>query len=79
MSFNSIPYMGYTLTALMNLEAFRSEEVRAVAREILDREIWSYALGEARFPPVRTVQAADRERESPASRLTTRHPWFARG
>lgn len=47
--FNSIPYMGYTLTALMNLEAFGSEEVRAVAREILDRETWSYALGSMTF------------------------------
>lgn len=47
--FNSIPYMGYTLTALMNLEAFGSEEVRAVAREILDRETWSYALGSLSF------------------------------
>lgn len=47
--FNSIPYMGYTLTALMNLEAFGSGEVSAAACEILDRETWSYALGSLSF------------------------------
>lgn len=47
--FNSIPYMGYTLTALMNLEAFGSDAVRAAAREILDRENWAYALGSLEF------------------------------
>ncbi|MCU0521925.1 MAG: hypothetical protein MUF84_14695 [Anaerolineae bacterium] len=47
--FNSIPYMGYTLTALMNLEAFGSEAVSAAAREILDRETWAYALGSLGF------------------------------
>lgn len=43
--FNSIPYEGYTLTALLNLEAFASEEVRAAARRLLDRLNWEYAVG----------------------------------
>ncbi|MGC9469218.1 MAG: hypothetical protein ACP5HS_11550 [Anaerolineae bacterium] len=54
--FNSIPYMGYTLTALMNLEAFASDEVRAAARDVLDRANWTYALGSLdlrRFAPFR--------------------------
>ncbi|MGC9521574.1 MAG: hypothetical protein ACP5HG_06795 [Anaerolineae bacterium] len=54
--FNSIPYMGYTLTALMNLEAFGSDAVRAAAGEVLDRANWAYALGSLdfrRFAPFR--------------------------
>jgi hypothetical protein len=54
--FNSIPYMGYTLTALMNLQAWGSDDVRAAAHEILDRENWVYALGSLnyrRFAPFR--------------------------
>jgi hypothetical protein len=54
--FNSIPYMGYTLTALMNLEAFGSEEVRAAARKVLDRANWLYAVGSLdyrRYAPFR--------------------------
>ena len=54
--FNSIPYMGYTLTALMNLEAFGSEAVSAAARDVLDRENWTYAVGSLglrRFAPFR--------------------------
>ena len=54
--FNSIPYEGYTLTALLNLEAFGSDRVRAAAREVLDRMNWQYALGSLsfrRFAPFR--------------------------
>ncbi|TWT35447.1 hypothetical protein KOR34_03380 [Posidoniimonas corsicana] len=54
--FNSIPYEGYTLTALLNLEAFGSPAVRAAARKLLDRLNWEYAvasLGLRQFPPFR--------------------------
>ena len=43
--FNSQPYIAYTLTALLNLEAFASAPVRAAARDLLDTLNWSYALG----------------------------------
>lgn len=54
--FNSIPYIGYTITALLNLEAFGSEMVSGKARDVLDYMNWSYALGTYRlrhFPPMR--------------------------
>ncbi|MCM2372121.1 hypothetical protein [Aporhodopirellula aestuarii] len=54
--FNSIPYEGYTLTALLNLEAFGSDAVRESARDLLDQLNWNYALGSLRFrrfPPFR--------------------------
>lgn len=44
--FNSIPYMSFTLRALLNLEAFpRNTELAATARHILDIANWQYALG----------------------------------
>ena len=43
--FNSLPYIGYTITALLNLEAFASEKLRIEARNLLDFMNWSYALG----------------------------------
>jgi len=43
--FNSIPYLAYTITALLNLEAFGSEPVRECARGILDQIHWHYAVG----------------------------------
>lgn len=54
--FNSMPYLGYTMTALMNLEAFGSEAVQAAARKVLDRANWEYAVGSLsfrRFAPFR--------------------------
>jgi len=54
--FNSLPYIGYTITALLNLEAFGSDKLRAEAREVLDFMNWSYALGSYRlkhYPPMR--------------------------
>lgn len=54
--FNSIPYMGYTLTALLNLEAYGSDAVRGAAQRVLDRANWEYALGSLayrRFAPFR--------------------------
>lgn len=54
--FNAIPYMGYTLTALMNLEAFGSDEVSASAQKVLDQANWLYAVGSLdyrRFAPFR--------------------------
>ncbi|MCH7546133.1 MAG: hypothetical protein IID30_07000, partial [Planctomycetes bacterium] len=54
--YNSRPYQGYTLTALMNIEAFSAPPVRTVARSLLDRTNWEYALSSMtfrRFPPFR--------------------------
>ncbi len=54
--FNSIPYLGYTIAALLNLEAFASEKVSQTAREVLDYINWSYALSSLNlkhFPPMR--------------------------
>ncbi len=43
--FNSLPYIGYTITALLNLEAFASDKIRLEARAALDYMNWTYALG----------------------------------
>jgi hypothetical protein len=55
--FNSRPYSGYTIHALLNLEGFAaSPAVRQKARLILDRQNLTYALGSLqlrRFPPFR--------------------------
>ena len=54
--FNSIPYIGYTIAALLNLEAFASDSVKAAARNVLDYMNWTYALGSYRlnhYPPMR--------------------------
>jgi len=54
--FNSLPYNGYTITALVNLEAFGSEKVRTEARNTLDYMDWCFALGSYQykyFPPMR--------------------------
>ena len=54
--FNSLPYIGYTITALLNLEAFASEKVRTEARNVLDYMNWTYALGSYQlkhYPPMR--------------------------
>ncbi|MFY0652933.1 MAG: hypothetical protein JXQ96_12900 [Cyclobacteriaceae bacterium] len=54
--FNSLPYIGYTITALLNLEAYASEKVRAEARNVLDYLNWSYALNSyhlKHYPPMR--------------------------
>ena len=54
--FNSVPYQRFTLTALMNLEAFASDTVRQTARTVLDRLNWKYAIGSLKFrryPPFR--------------------------
>jgi hypothetical protein len=54
--FNSLPYIGYTIAALLNLEAFGSEQIRSDARKVLDYMNWCYALGSLElnhFPPMR--------------------------
>lgn len=54
--FNSIPYLGYTLAALLNLEAFGSENVKKASRDVLDYLCFSYAIGSYHyqyFPPFR--------------------------
>lgn len=54
--FNSLPYNGYAITALLNLEAFGSEIVRTEARNTLDYMDWCFALGSYQykyFPPMR--------------------------
>jgi hypothetical protein len=62
--YNSRPYIGYTLTALLNLQSFADQPVSDAATRILDRANWEYALGSfdfRRFPPFRrqTVRATD--------------------
>lgn len=54
--FNSLPYVGYTLVALLNIEAFGSERLSAKARDVLDYMNWCYALGNCQlkhYPPMR--------------------------
>jgi hypothetical protein len=54
--FNSMPYVGYTITALLNLEAYSSDKVRKAARNVLDYMNFCYALGSYKyqyFPPMR--------------------------
>jgi hypothetical protein len=54
--FNSDPYSSYTTHALLNLEAFGSEEISRRARSIIDRTVLLYrigSLGHRRFPPFR--------------------------
>ncbi|MFO7975178.1 MAG: hypothetical protein R6V12_11145, partial [Candidatus Hydrogenedentota bacterium] len=55
--FNSVPYIGYTIQALLNLEAFPdSEEITLRARHVLDIINYQYALGSLdlrRFAPFR--------------------------
>lgn len=54
--FNSLPYVGYTLVALLNMEAFGSERLSAKARDVLDYMNWCYALGNYQlkhYPPMR--------------------------
>jgi len=54
--FNSLPYVGYTLVALLNMEAFGSKRLSTKASEVLDYMNWCYALGTYQlkhYPPMR--------------------------
>ena len=54
--FNSIPYAGYTISALLNLEAFGSDKIKNEARAVLDYINWTFALGSFQlkhYPPMR--------------------------
>ena len=54
--FNSLPYVGYTLVALLNIEAFGSKRLSAKSGEVLDYMNWCYALGAYQlkhYPPMR--------------------------
>ncbi len=54
--FNSLPYIAYTISALLNLEGFGSEKVRTEARNVLDYINWTYAIGSYQlkhYPPMR--------------------------
>lgn len=54
--FNSNPYIGYTITTLLNLDAFASDAVKTKARDVLDYMNWCYALGSYQlkhYPPFR--------------------------
>lgn len=54
--YNARPYIGYTLTALLNLQSFAGAPVSEAATRILDRANWEYAIGSLgfrRFPPFR--------------------------
>ena len=54
--FNSDPYLGYTYSSLLNLNAFATGEVKEYATKILDNINWQYALSSfhfKHFPPYR--------------------------
>jgi hypothetical protein len=54
--FNSDPYLGYTYSSLLNLDAFATGEVKELATKILDLINWQYALNSynfKHFPPYR--------------------------
>ncbi|MGA1822039.1 MAG: hypothetical protein ACMUIG_05895 [Thermoplasmatota archaeon] len=54
--FNSDPYFGYTLTAVLILEAFGYDDVKEIAEKVLYRLNYNYALssmGLRRAPPFR--------------------------
>ena len=54
--YNSKPYLGYTYSALMNLNAFGRGEIKILATKILDHINWQYALNSFSFkhcPPYR--------------------------
>jgi len=56
--FNSDPYLGYTYSSLLNLNAFATGEVRDLATKILDMINWQYALNSyhfKHFPPYRRL------------------------
>lgn len=64
--YNSNPYQGFALHALLNLEAFaKSPTLAGQARQILDREAHNYALSSLRFrraaPFRRRLEYASRE------------------
>jgi len=42
--YNSIPYIGYTVSALLNIYDFGSDEMKALAKEILDKIFTDYML-----------------------------------
>jgi hypothetical protein len=54
--YNAKPYLGYTYSALMNLNAFGRGEIKTLATKILDHINWQYALNSYDFkhcPPYR--------------------------
>ena len=54
--FNAQPYQGYTISALLNLQAFADDSIRTMAGKILDRLCWEYSYGSdffRRYPPIR--------------------------
>ncbi len=54
--FNSDPYLGYSYSSLLNLDAFATGEVKELATKILDLINWQYALSSYKFkhfPPYR--------------------------
>lgn len=72
--YNSIPYAGYTIRALLNLESFASTPVRASARRVLDRMNWDYALGSLafrRYAPFRRAPGRARETQLDADYHTS--------
>jgi len=79
--FNSIPYEGYTLTALLNLEAFGSPAVQTATRQLLDQLNWNYALGSLsyrRFPPFRRQPAHAGDRNLSGDRhVALIKPWIS--
>jgi len=87
--FNSQPYLGFTIAALLNLEAFGSREVKEASGKVLDMICFISALGTykgRRYPPFRRqkVRAASNSlnKELPLELLNlwlSAHPAFADG
>lgn len=47
--YNSDPYLGYTYSSLLNLNAFANGEIKVLATKILDLINWQYALSSYKF------------------------------
>jgi hypothetical protein len=80
--FNSDPYSGYTIMALLTLEAFAHDPVASAARSLLDRMNWEYALGSMqlrRYPPFRRQpRRADKTDLRDHPHTAVMHIWLAR-
>lgn len=79
--FNSTPYIGYTLMALLTLEAYAADPVADAARATIDRINYEYALGSIglrRWAPYRRQRSrADRTDLSDHPHTAMMRTWVA--
>lgn len=66
--FNSDPYVAYTATALLNLEAYGSPAIKKISRQLLNEIFFMYALGSLRFKRMAPFQ-----RRIKSSKITSLH------